>query len=56
MPAEHIAACPDVEKLAAELQAVLHEGDAVLLKGSRRMRMERVIELLQRDHGVSPTA
>jgi len=56
MPAEHIAACPDVEKLAAELQAVLHEGDAVLIKGSRRMRMERVIEQLQRDHGVSPTA
>lgn len=54
MPAERIIACPDVESLAAGLQAALHEGDAVLVKGSRRVRMERVIELLQRNNGQSP--
>lgn len=54
MPAGRIVSCADVGGLAAALQGIVREGDAVLLKGSRRMRMERVIELLQRDNGRSP--
>ncbi len=36
------------EKLAERLRDLLQPGDAVLIKGSRGMRMEEVIELIQR--------
>jgi len=36
------------EQLAASLRALLRPGDAVLIKGSRGMKMEEVIDLLQR--------
>ena len=38
----------DIEKLGAHLNENLDEGDAVLVKGSRGMRMERVIEAIER--------
>lgn len=37
------------EKLAETLGSMLQPGDAVLIKGSRGMKMEDVIDLLQRD-------
>jgi UDP-N-acetylmuramoyl-tripeptide--D-alanyl-D-alanine ligase len=41
--AEHFAT---VEALAARLAALVREGDTVLVKGSRFMRMERVVAAL----------
>jgi UDP-N-acetylmuramoyl-tripeptide--D-alanyl-D-alanine ligase len=41
-----IFACRDVESAQKCLAKVFHNGDAVLIKGSRRMRMEQVVEFL----------
>ena len=38
--------CKDVESAQKYLTKVFHNGDAVLIKGSRRMRMEQVAEFL----------
>jgi UDP-N-acetylmuramoyl-tripeptide--D-alanyl-D-alanine ligase len=45
---ESISHFLEVEKLALYLDSMLAEGDAVLIKGSRGMRMEKVIEELER--------
>ena len=39
-------ACKDAESAQKYLTKVFHNGDAVLIKGSRRMRMEQVAEFL----------
>ena len=41
-----VFACKDVESAQKCLTKVFHNGDAVLIKGSRRMRMEQVAEFL----------
>ena len=41
-----VFACRDVESAQKCLAKVFHNGDAVLIKGSRRMRMEQVAEFL----------
>ena len=41
-----VFACKDVESAQKYLTKVFHNGDAVLIKGSRRMRMEQVAEFL----------
>ena len=41
-----VFACADVESAQKCLSKVFHNGDAVLIKGSRRMRMEQVAEFL----------
>lgn len=41
-----VFACRDVESAQKCLARVFHNGDAVLIKGSRRMRMEQVTEFL----------
>jgi UDP-N-acetylmuramoyl-tripeptide--D-alanyl-D-alanine ligase len=51
MEAMRIHAPRDPEDLAARLEAVLEPGDWILIKGSRRMRMERVVEALKSRRG-----
>ena len=41
-----VFACADVEAAQKQLAGVLSNGDAVLIKGSRRMKMEQVSEFL----------
>jgi len=41
-----VFACRDVESAQKCLAKIFHNGDAVLIKGSRRMRMEQVTEFL----------
>jgi UDP-N-acetylmuramoyl-tripeptide--D-alanyl-D-alanine ligase len=41
-----VFACRDAESAQKCLAKVFHNGDAVLIKGSRRMRMEQVVEFL----------
>ena len=44
MPVEHIAVCSEVSDMIAVLDHWLLPGDAVLLKGSRAMQLERVFD------------
>jgi UDP-N-acetylmuramoyl-tripeptide--D-alanyl-D-alanine ligase len=50
---EHITHFLDVDALARYLNDLVAPGDAVLVKGSRAMRMERIIEAIERSRGVS---
>lgn len=46
MQAERAYRCESAEEIATSLKYLLREGDLLLVKGSRGMRMERVIELI----------
>jgi UDP-N-acetylmuramoyl-tripeptide--D-alanyl-D-alanine ligase len=48
MPPERVAADPSWEQIGARVRADLREADQILVKGSRAMRMERIVELLTR--------
>lgn len=41
--------CSGIEDIAGMLREKLRDGDAVLLKGSRKMKMERILELLRQN-------
>jgi UDP-N-acetylmuramoyl-tripeptide--D-alanyl-D-alanine ligase len=47
LPADRAAFFPSAEEAAERLLALLRPGDVVLVKGSRGVHLERVIELLQ---------
>lgn len=47
MGPERLAVCADVEALAGKLRAAMLPGDVILLKGSRGMKMERILELIE---------
>jgi UDP-N-acetylmuramoyl-tripeptide--D-alanyl-D-alanine ligase len=51
MNSNNIILCKDIKTLTDKLKEKMDDGDAILLKGSRKMRMEKVIELLQQDEG-----
>jgi UDP-N-acetylmuramoyl-tripeptide--D-alanyl-D-alanine ligase len=42
----NVFACQDIEEAQKCMAKVFHNGDAVLLKGSRRMKMEQMVEFL----------
>lgn len=44
MKDENILQFEDANKAAAEIQNMLQEGDAILVKGSQSMRMEKIVE------------
>jgi UDP-N-acetylmuramoyl-tripeptide--D-alanyl-D-alanine ligase len=44
MPDANILQFEDSSKAAQEIQNMLMEGDAILVKGSQSMRMERIVE------------
>ena len=46
MQAERACRCADTEEIAVSLRYILREGDILLVKGSRGMQMERVVELI----------
>jgi UDP-N-acetylmuramoyl-tripeptide--D-alanyl-D-alanine ligase len=46
MPCEQLAQCDDLDVVSAVLDCWLEPGDVVLVKGSRSMQMERVVEQL----------
>jgi UDP-N-acetylmuramoyl-tripeptide--D-alanyl-D-alanine ligase len=50
MPAHAALACRDLDELVAALDHHLAAGDAVLVKGSRKMAMEQVVQQLQTRH------
>jgi UDP-N-acetylmuramoyl-tripeptide--D-alanyl-D-alanine ligase len=39
------------DEAAAEIAALVHAGDVVLIKGSRRMGLERLVQRIERAHG-----
>ena len=43
----------DIEKLAVFIDGLLRSGDAVLIKGSRGMRMERIMAILEQRRGAA---
>jgi UDP-N-acetylmuramoyl-tripeptide--D-alanyl-D-alanine ligase len=49
LSSECIRCCANTDEIAASLKSVLRSGDLVLIKGSRVMRMERVVHLLFED-------
>ena len=51
--AEHITHFIEIEQLARHLNELLGPGDAVLVKGSRGMRMEKVMEAVEASRGAA---
>lgn len=48
--------CPDSDSAGAIMSEVVAPGDIILVKGSRGVRTERVIEALERHHGQGPAS
>ena len=46
-PAERAAEARSHEEMAQKIRAAMHEGDVILLKGSRKMQLEKVVEALK---------
>ena len=46
LDASHLVRCSEPGEAAQAVRALAREGDWVLVKGSRAMRMERVVEAL----------
>jgi len=51
MHSRNIILCDDLRTLTDKLKKRMDDGDSVLLKGSRKLRMEKVIEFLQHKEG-----
>jgi UDP-N-acetylmuramoyl-tripeptide--D-alanyl-D-alanine ligase len=47
MAHERITECPDAQEAALRILSIAHPGDVVLVKGSRGMRMEQVVDALR---------
>ncbi|MFA5863378.1 MAG: UDP-N-acetylmuramoyl-tripeptide--D-alanyl-D-alanine ligase [Phycisphaerae bacterium] len=47
MPANHVWAFPDVVEAGKELKNIIKSGDLILVKGSRSMKMEQLIERMK---------
>jgi len=52
-PAMQLAACRQLSEVTRTLENWIEPGDVVLVKGSRGMRMERVVEWLEQTWGVA---
>jgi UDP-N-acetylmuramoyl-tripeptide--D-alanyl-D-alanine ligase len=49
MQAERVLRCDGPDEIAASLKYILGDGDILLVKGSRGMRMERIVQLLSEE-------
>jgi UDP-N-acetylmuramoyl-tripeptide--D-alanyl-D-alanine ligase len=47
MPADRIMSFSDTEEAAAALASVIEDGDLILVKGSRGVRTDRLVEKLK---------
>jgi len=54
MAAEHVQMCEDAQQAAGIVSELMADGDLVLVKASRGVRLERVVEAMQRGTGASP--
>ena len=56
MPGQRAVAVANPLDVAGQLEKIMKAGDAVLVKGSRKLQLERVIESLQQEEAKSPLA
>jgi len=47
MASDRLLVCSNIEALAEKLRGLMLQGDIILLKGSRGMKMERILELMK---------
>ncbi len=52
-PAQQSATCQDLDEVMSLLDEWLEPGDVVLVKGSRGMRMERIVQRLEQGWGIA---
>ncbi len=52
MPSQNIVATTDIDDLKKQVTAAIKTGDVVLVKGSRGMKMERLVDHLKSEMGV----
>lgn len=51
LPASSICVCEDADQLCREIEKEIKSGDVLLVKGSRGMKMERLVEYLRQEIG-----
>jgi UDP-N-acetylmuramoyl-tripeptide--D-alanyl-D-alanine ligase len=57
MPPDRVIILPDVEAAKEALPAVIHKGDVVLIKASRGVRLDQLVDFLtQESAGTGPAA
>jgi UDP-N-acetylmuramoyl-tripeptide--D-alanyl-D-alanine ligase len=56
IPASRAMACGDIQQVLSHLHDCLQPGDVLLVKGSRALALERIVQELQTDRGAQATS